>query len=92
MSGEQASELGTGLRCPHEGFAHQKGVNIGIAHAFDIIRSEDAGFGDDQLVWRDARQEIDRGIETGFESSQIRLLMPSMAVFSLSAAVSSSAS
>jgi hypothetical protein len=49
---EQAAQFNTGLCCAHEGFAHQEGVDVGVAHALDVIPGVDSGFGHDQfLAW-----------------------------------------
>lgn len=39
---EQARQFLAGIFGAHEGFAHQKGVHIGRAHALDVARAHDA--------------------------------------------------
>jgi hypothetical protein len=63
-----------GIVRPHEGFAHQKGMNAVLAHERHIRRGVNAAFSDDGAVRRDAGQQIQGGVQPGFKGAQVAVV------------------
>lgn len=71
----------------HKGFADQEAVDAVALHQFDVIRIHDAALGNDNSTapspalplaggggWNDARQQIQRVLQTDLEGAQVAVV------------------
>ena len=68
---EQFRQRSAGALLAHEGFADEDGTNAVPVHQFDVSTRQDAAFGDDNPVGRNARQEVERRLQRDLERAQI---------------------
>ena len=58
----------------HEGFADEKCVNPGVAHARNVIAAQDAALRDDDSITRNARQQVERRFQPRFEGFEVAIV------------------
>ena len=72
--GKQPCQFYSRLGRPHEGLADQKGIHVGIAQGFDIVRGDDAALGHRNTVFANTIFQIQRGVELDFKGAQITVV------------------
>src|SRR5712691_1816987 len=73
-SQRQLAHLGAYVGRPHQAFAHEHGVGARLHHAPDIGGGEDPALADGGVRARHAREQIDRGLETGLERLEVAVV------------------
>ena len=62
------------INCTHESLADQKGIHVGIAQGFDIVRGDDAALGHRNTVFANTIFQIQRGVERDFKGTQVTVV------------------
>src|SRR5439155_7823560 len=73
-SQRQLAHLGAYVGRPHQAFAHEHGVGARLHHAPDIGGGEDPALADGGVRARHAREQIERGLETGLEQLEVAVV------------------
>ena len=73
-SAEQATQRRAGAELAHEGLADEKGIDGVLTHQIDIVTRQNAAFGHNNSPARDARQQVQRGLQADFKAAQIAVI------------------
>src|SRR5690554_6944386 len=73
-SGEQVTQGFAGFGRTHEGFANQEGVDVVVAHQFDVVGHQNATFCDDGFAFRDKGQQFKGGLQACFKGAQVAVV------------------
>src|SRR5690606_28632315 len=66
----------TRVRCTHERFTHQEGMDAVVTHQPDVVGAEDAAFCHDPLALGNLFQQVQRVVQRGFECAQVAVVDP----------------